>query len=361
VKKHARNTYARTYARTGALVASCALLSACSLLGGEEETATGSSSTSEVVLVTHDSFSLPEELVEQFRTEYGHELVVRASGDAGALSAKLALTKENPTGDAAFGIDNTFASRVLEEGVFAPYDPPVQPGTERYELAEGSDRLTPVDAAAVCVNIDDTWFAEQDVAPPRTLEDLTKPAYRDLMVVPAASTSSPGMAFLLTTVAAYGDEWPAYWSDLLDNGLKVVDGWSDAYYTDFTQGGEKGSRPIVLSYDSSPAFTVGEGAQRSTTSALLDTCFQQVEYAGVLEGAANPEGAEDLVAFLQEPAVQAALPESMYVFPVIEGVELPEDWARYAVQPEDPADVDPALIAAERDTWLQQWTDLITR
>src|SRR5690606_13674240 len=163
-----------------------------------------------------------------FREQHGYELIVRPSGDVGSLSAKLGLTKENPSGDAAFGIDNTFASRVLEEDVFAPHEHPLPPGAEAYELAEGADRLTPVDVGHVCVNVDDTWFAEEGVKPPRTLADLTKPAYRNLMVLPAASTSSVGMAFLLSTVAAYGDEWPAYWESLLDNGARIVDGWSDA-------------------------------------------------------------------------------------------------------------------------------------
>ena len=73
----------------------------------------------------------------------------------------------------------------------------------------------------------------------------------------------------------------------------------------------------MLSYDSSPAFTVDGG--RSTTAALLDTCFRQVEYAGVLAGAANPEGAEALVDWLLTDEVQAALPRAMYVFPVSDG------------------------------------------
>ena len=118
------------------------------------------------------------------------------------------------------------------------------------------------------------------------------------------------------------------------NGAKLTAGWEDAYYVDFTQGGGKGKRPIVLSYDSSPAFTV-DGKGGTTTSALLDTCFRQVEYAGVLEGAANPDGGQALVEFLLGPEVQAALPESMYVFPVDAGVELPADWARFAEQPGD--------------------------
>ena len=180
-------------------------------------------------------------------------------------------------------------------------------------------------------------------------------------VLPGAATSSPGMAFLLTTIAEYGDDWPDYWTDLMANGAKLTSGWSDAYYVDFTQGGGKGERPIVLSYDSSPAFTVPKGSDTSNTSALLDTCFEQVEYAGVLEGAENVDGAEQLIDFLGSPEVQAALPESMYVFPVIDGIDLPADWASYAVQPSEPYAVDPADVAANRDDWLREWSDVTTR
>ncbi|WP_110180501.1 thiamine ABC transporter substrate-binding protein [Nocardioides solisilvae] len=351
----------KTHALAGALVALGVVTAGCSALGDDGGSSSGEERAGEVILVTHDSFELPDSLVERFREEHGMELIVRKSGDAGALSAKLGLTKESPTGDAAFGIDNTFASRVLDEGVFAPSDPTLPPGAEAYALAEGGDRLFPVDVGHVCVNVDDTWFAEEGVRPPRTLEDLAEPAYEDLLVVPAASTSSVGMAFLLTTVAAFGDDWRDYWQSLLDNGLKVVDGWSDAYYTDFTQGGGGGSRPIVLSYDSSPAFTVPKGEDEPTTSALLETCFRQVEYAGVLDGAANPEGAEAVLQFLLEQPVQEALPESMYVFPVDSSVELPEAWARHAVQPDEPWSVEPAEIAANREQWLREWTEITTR
>ena len=133
-------------------------------------------------------------------------------------------------------------------------------------------------------------------------------------------------------------------------------GWSDAYQVDFTQGGGEGSRPIVVSYDSSPAFTVADGA--TTTRALLDTCYRQVEYAGVLEGADDPEGARAVLRWLVSPEVQAALPESMYVFPVRDGVDLPADWASFAEQPEDPYSLDPEEVSSERDQWLRTWTDV---
>jgi thiamine transport system substrate-binding protein len=350
-----------------ALTTSLALLalSGCSLVGGDPSEPTtsasdgsGGTSGGTVVLATHDSFHLPKKLVRSFEDETGYTLEVRAAGDAGTLATKLSLTADNPVADAAFGIDNTFASRPLGEGAFAAYSPSTTPPSE-YALADGGDRLVPIDSANVCVNVDTAWFDAEGLEPPQTLDDLTDPAYQDLLVTPGASTSSPGMAFFLATVAEHGDDWPAYWTDLLANGAKVVDGWEDAYYGDFTAGSETGTRPIVVSYDSSPAFTVKDG--RTTTAALLDTCFRQVEYAGVLAGADNPEGAEALIDWMLSDEVQSALPESMYVFPVMPDATIPADWAEFAPQPTDPYEVSPDEIAAHREEWLTDWTDVVSR
>ncbi|CUR62363.1 ABC transporter, periplasmic substrate-binding protein, ThiB family [metagenome] len=358
---HRRVRAALTTAAAAVTLAGCTLAG-----GGSGDTAsepTGPSGSSgeaggTVVLATHESFHLPKRLVKAFEEETGHTLEVRAAGDAGTLATKLSLTADNPIADAAFGIDNTFASRPLGEGAFAEVTPSTEPPAE-YALPEGGDRLVPVDSASVCVNVDTAWFDREGLEPPTTLDDLTDPAYADLFVTPGASTSSPGMAFFLATVAAFGDDWEDYWTDLLGNGAKVVDGWEDAYYGDFTAGSDTGTRPIVVSYDSSPAFTVSGG--RSTTAALLDTCFRQVEYAGVLEGADNPEGAAALVDWLLSDEVQSALPESMYVFPVMPGATVPDDWAAFAEQPSDPYEVDPTEISENREQWLTEWTDVVSR
>ncbi len=335
------------------------LVTGCSAIG--QDSSSDEPASDRVVLVTHESFVLPKPLIRKFEDESGYDLVVRGSGDAGVLTNKLVLTKDNPLGDVSFGVDNTFGSRAIDEGVFAPYDAPLPAGADEYRLPGDDDHdLTPIDNASVCVNVDDTWFADHHLAPPKTLDDLVDPAYKDLFVTPGAATSSPGMAFLLTTIAKYGEDgWQDWWSRLMANGAKLDDGWSQAYEVDFTQGGGKGDRPIVLSYDSSPAFTVSGGT--SSTSALLDTCFRQVEYAGVLAGAENPDGARALVDFLLTPEVQAALPDSMYVFPVDSSVQLPAEWAKFAKQPTDPWSVDPADISAHRDEWLRDWSDVTSR
>ena len=353
-----------------AALAGVALLgaSACSV---SDDVKTGTSSSQAagadktVTLVTHESWSPDKKVMASFTKETGYTVKVVKSGDAGELANKVVLSKNNPLGDVVFGIDNTFASRVAKGGVLEPYtSKAASASTSMYDLPEGQGKgaLSPIDTAAVCVNVDDAWFAARGKAKPRTLDDLTKPAYKNLMVAPGASSSSPGMAFLLATIGSHGaDGWKPYWNKLMNNGLKLTSGWSDAYGVDFSGGEGRGTRPIVVSYDSSPAFTVDKKTGRSTTSALLDTCFRSTEYAGVLKGAKNPEGAKALVDFLSGQDFQATLPGSMYVFPVDSSVELPSDWAKFVTPAKKTIEVSPAEIDKNRSAWLTQWKDVTSK
>ncbi len=339
----------------------CALVGAlalagCSTTGGDDDEA---GTAKKVVVATHESWAAPDELVTAFEKESGYDVEIVASGDAGQLTNKLVLTKESPIADAVYGIDNTFGSRAVDEGVLQPYRSADLPEGD-YEL--DGEHLTPVDWGDVCVNVDDTWFARKKLAKPTSLDDLVKPAYRDLFVTSGAASSSPGFAFLLATIGQYGEGgWQAYWTDLMANGTKLTSGWSDSYGVDFTAGEGNGDRPIVLSYSSSPPFTIADGADKPTTSALLDTCFRQVEYAGVLEGAENPEGAKAFVDFLVSKDFQESLPDNMYVYPVLADAALPELWAKWAPASEHPIAVAPDEISENREAWLTEWSDITTR
>lgn len=305
-----------------------------------------------LTLVTHNSFDLPSEVLAAFEAESGYELNVIAPGDGGELSNQLILTKDSPLGDVVYGIDNTFASRPVEEGVFEPFVASRTP--------EGIDTfggvLTPIDQGEVCLNVDLEWFAGSELKVPASFEDLTDPAYKDLAVVTNPATSSPGLAFLMATVGHFGEDgWLEYWQALEANGLKIADGWSDAYNVDFSGSEGEGPRPIVLSYSSSPASELDDdGVPR--TAAVSATCFRQVEYAGVIAGTENPAGAEALVEFLLSDAVQAAIPDYMWMYPVIEE-HTPADWAEFAPLSENPVELDPALIAAHRTEWLKAWLE----
>ncbi len=340
-----------------AAVLSLGLLTACSVGGsaGNDDVA----ESKRVVVATHESWNMSKKVLRQFTEETGYVVKVEPVGDAGALTNRLVLTKNSPIADVVYGIDNTFASRAYDEGVLADYEPDDNPGASFEPATEGLARqVTPVDYSDVCVNVDDTWFADKGMAPPETLDDLAEEKYAGLFVTPAPTTSSPGLAFLLATIAAFGsDGWQGYWERLAANDTKLTAGWSDAYQVDFTAGGGGGERPIVLSYASSPPFTIPEDGDEPTTSALLDTCFRQVEYAALLEGAENPDGAKAFIDFMVGESFQEALPENMYVFPVDDAVALPDAWAKFAPTARDPWQVDEESIAAHRDEWLRAWSD----
>lgn len=330
-------------------------LTACGVDAGTSE----SDESSTVTVMSHDSWAAPDELIEKFEEESGYSVQVQTAGDAGEVTNKLVLTKDSPTADVVFGIDNTFGMRAVDVGVLDPYV--AGTATEQAKslaLPGAQDQLTAIDYGDVCLNVDDAWFAAKGLPAPTSLDDLVKPEYQNLFVTPGASTSSPGMAFLLATVAQYGEDgWQDYWQKLMDNGAKITSGWTDAYSVDFSGGEGQGSRPIVLSYSSSPPFTIPEGGSEPTTSAVLNSCFRQVEYAGVVAGSDNVAGARAFIDFLSDTAFQESIPDNMYMYPA-GGAQLPELWAQHAPLSTDPLTVDPATIEQHRDDWVKEWADV---
>ncbi|MGV8845015.1 thiamine ABC transporter substrate-binding protein [Tessaracoccus sp.] len=334
-----------------ATLGACSQPSSTDAPSARTDTTTITSNT--LTVVTHDSFTIPDELKARFASESGLDVTYVAPGDGGALVNQLILTKDSPLGDVVYGIDNSFSSRAVTEGVITDYDSPALPSTAS---AFETEALTPIDFGDVCLNADSQWFEDQDIPLPSTLDDLVKPEYKDLLVVSNPASSSPGLSFLLATIAAKGEDgYLDYWGQLTDNGVAVVQGWSDAYYTEFSGADGKGPRPLVVSYASSPAYTVSEDGATSTTVALLETCFRQVEYAGVIAGAQNEEGAKAFIDFLLSDDVQASIPENMYMYPVTD-VELPSGWMDFAPLAETPLMVDPADTSENRDTWIKAWT-----
>lgn len=324
-----------------------------------------------VVLVTHDSFAISESVLESFESQTGIVVEVLRAGDAGQMVNQAILSKNNPLGDVLYGVDNTFLSRALDAEIFAPYQSPALDSVAADFLREGDFRVTPVDFGDVCLNYDIAWFAENELALPQTLADLIDEAYAGLLVVENPATSSPGLAFLLATIARFGDAdeggYLDYWAALRANDVLVADGWTDAYYSEFTIGSRgAGSRPLVVSYASSPPAEViyGEDPEAgAVTGALIDEgmCFRQVEYVGILDGAANEAGGQLLVDFMLSAEFQADMPLNMFVFPVVEGIELPDAFVAYAQIPDQPAFVDPADIEANREAWIQAWAEVMLR
>ena len=311
-----------------------------------------------LTVLTHDSFYLPEETLAAFAEATGYKVEYVQPGDGGSLVNQLILTKDAPLGDVVFGIDNTFAGRAIEAGVLAPYTSPALPDGGAELGKDGAGQLTPIDFGDVCLNADLEWFEKQGLAVPQTLDDLLKPEYADLLVVTNPASSTPGLAFLIATVAAKGDGYLDYWKQLKANGVKVVPGWTEAYRVEFSGSEGKGPRPLALSYASSPASELGKDGKPRTAN-LPQTCLRQVEFAGVIAGAQNEVGARKFVDWLLSPEVQAQIPSSMWMYPVDPAAPLPAEWAEFGTAVEEPWYVPAATISADRETWIRDWTTTV--
>jgi thiamine transport system substrate-binding protein len=345
-----------------------ATLAAVGTIGTTTTTATAkvaANADTTITLVTHDSFAASKSVLAAFTKQTGVKVKILQAGDAGAALNQVILTKSNPIGDVFFGVDNTFLSRALTADVFSKYTPAALAQVPAQYQLDASHHLTPIDHGDVCINYDKQWFAEKKLAVPTTLADLTMPAYRGLLVVENPATSSPGLAFQLATIARFGaDGWRAYWSKLRANNVKVDDGWETAYDGDFTQGASKGTFPLVVSYASSPPAAVYYSKPQPKTSpigTMLDSCFRQVEFAGVLRGTAHPAAAKQLVDFMLSTRFQEDIPLQMFVFPVRNGTKLPTVFARFAQVADRPLTVPAAEIGAKRDAWIEQWTATVLR
>jgi thiamine transport system substrate-binding protein len=316
-----------------------------------------------VTLLTHDSFDVSKSVLGDFEDRTGITVKIVAVGDAGQLANRLILSSGNPEGDIAFGIDNGQLADVLAKDVLVSYAPPAL-GTvpSEYQL-DPEHRLTPIDHGDVCVNVDPSAYLG-DTLPPETLDDLTNPTYRDQLVVENPATSSPGLAFLLATVAAYGDPgFLDYWQQLRDNGVTVVDGWERAYYGEYSgAGGGDGTHPLVVSYGTDPAAEVyfaDPPVTTAPTAVLTDTCYRQIEFAGILRGTQHEAAAQQVLDWLLSPAFQNDIPLRMFVYPVSTEAMVPAVFRKYAAVVPDPWSLSPEEVAAHRADWVDRWASVM--
>ena len=297
----------------------------------------------EVTLLAYDAFTPQEGIFDAFTAATGAKVKVVTGGDSGVLISKAILTAGTPEGDVLWGLDNTLLSRAQKAELLTSYEP--------------------VDTGDICVNYDKRWFASRNIAPPTSLEDLALPAYKNLLVVQDPVASSPGLGFLLGTIAHFGvDKWQNYWKSLKENGVRVSPDWTSAYTIDFSGSSGKGKYPLVISYGSSPPAEVlyaEKPIDTPPTAVIESTCFRQTEYVGALRGTRNPNLAAKLISYLLDVPFQESMPLSLFVFPVNKKAALPELFTKFAVAPKNPLTLDPTDIEKNRDAWLNSWREII--
>ena len=349
---------------------SLTILTCCTTNNTTSDTNTNSNEQNikEIKVLAYDSFNLDKNLIKEFEKTSGYKVKIIPSGGGGELVNKLVLSKNTPMGDVSVGIDSTFAGRTIKEKIFQNNNVKLPEGAEKYVIA-GDKTLTPISHGQICLNADKQWFDSKNIKTPETFTDIIKPEYKNLFASINPTTSSAGLGFFLSTVAKFGENgWQKYWQDLKNNGMKISKDWSGAYNVDFTAGEGKGTKPIVVSYVTSPLETL-ETSQSSSnlpesttkTVALTDTCYDQVEYAGIVRNAKNKEGAEKFIEFMLSKKVQDVLLDTMYVFPVSNEATIPDEVLQHTPPVENALRLDPVVLEEKRQEWLREWNSIITQ
>ena len=326
--------------------------------GLEPVASDGAAGTGTITLLAHDSFAVSEGTFDAFRAATGLEVEVVLGGDGGTLVNTAVLAADNPVADVLYGIDNTFLCVGLQNDLFSPYTAVgLETVPDQLQL-DPHHRVTPIDYGDVCANY---WIAAYEQStPPQSLDDLTDAAFVDQFVTQNPESSSPGLAFLLATIARYGEDgWEAYWRELFANGANVTEDWETAYYGEFVAGG--GERSMVTSYASSPAAEVlyaDPPIVAAPTGVITDTCYRQIEFAGILRGTDQPAEAALLIDYLLSPTFQEDIPLNMFVHPANGQAEVPELFLQHTAVVPEPVTLEPEHVAANRNDWTERWTEL---
>jgi thiamine transport system substrate-binding protein len=120
----------------------------------------------------------------------------------------------------------------------------------------------------------------------------------------------------------------------------------------------------VVSYSASPAAEVyyAEQPPESAPTAVLvenGSAFRQIEFAGILKGTQQRAQAEKFVDFMLGQQFQEDLPLQMFVFPVNMSAQLPPEFVENVQIPDQPASLSPQMIDANREAWIEAWSNTV--
>ena len=323
--------------------------------------------TRTLTVLTHESFALSDSVLQQFEAANNVKVQFIKQGDAGQALNRAVLTRDTPEADVLFGVDNALMSRALEADILDSYKPAALSSIAAEFQLDPDGHLIPIDFGDVCLNIDKAYFGQKNLPLPQSLKDLTNAKYKDLLVVENPAGSSPGLAFMLATIATFGEDgWLDFWAALRQNGVKVVEDWGTAYYTEFSGSSGKGPRPMVVSYASSPPAEVvfaDPPIDQPPTEAIVapQTCFRQIEFAGIIKGTKQRDLAEKWLDFMLSVPYQEDLPLNQFVYPVNPQAKLPDVFVKWSKTADQPATLAPDVIAKNRDRWIEAWTSEVLK
>ncbi|MFO1534691.1 MAG: thiamine ABC transporter substrate-binding protein, partial [Thermoplasmatota archaeon] len=297
-----------------------------------------------------------------------HAKVVNVAAlDAGDALQRATREAGDPSFDVVYGIDNVLLWQAARSDVFTPYKPlhagRISPSLVFFE-GDGPWYATPADHGYTAINVD-----PRSNVTLRALRDLVPHAGK--LVTEDPRTSSPGLGFLIATVATFGDkgrssyDYLAFWEDLFTHGVLVTPGWTEAYVQHFSAGygaaDGAADKPIVNSYTTSPAYEAYSGTSPvATVLTAPKSTFHQVETMGIARGAKHPAAAQAWIEFTLTDAYQELQAPQNAVYPVVPGIDVASVYGHADPAPGtfQDAGLGYAEIGANVERWVREWTDL---
>ncbi|MDA9828183.1 thiamine ABC transporter substrate-binding protein [Candidatus Poseidoniaceae archaeon] len=324
-------------------------------------------------ILTYDIFQgYSNELIEQFVNQTGIQVEVIRTDDAGGILDQMMLTQMAPQADLMLGLDNTYLPTALENCLLIEHNVTPENLTQSSRDFYDGEMALPFDEGDVCLNYDEDALLASNISVPTSLWDLTEPEWNGKLAIPSPITSSPGRAFLVATYDYFTDETNAeqgnmstWWKAIADNGAIFTSGWTESYTTYYTGGygeyteGYIGGAFMTVSYCHSPGVEAffAENYTHSTSLVLPKSSFHQVEYTGVIHGAAEVDAARLFIQYITSPEVNINMPVYNSMYSVIAGNDLPETngYLYHSDVMNSTSTITNEIIEQNMDEWLIEW------
>ena len=310
--------------------------------------------SADLVIYTYDSFAgePAKAIIPKFEKEYDCHVKVLSYGDAGSVLGRIILEKNNPKADIFLGIDANLLPKALKEGIFQPYKPSnISRIKDKSLIFDKTFHVIPYDYGAIALVYDKKYLKGK---PPASFAELLSSKWRRSLIVEDPRTSSTGTAFLIWTIAVFGEKgYLDYWRKLKPNILTITKGWDEAFGML-----SKGEAPIMVSYATDAAYS--QYYYKSDEFGVViptEGAYVQVEGVGILKGAKHLALAKHFMDFVLTDAFQKEIPLTQWMYPVT-NVPLPPVY-KYAPEIKKIVSVAPSEVAEKLETWIKNWADMI--
>ena len=158
--------------------------------------------------------------------------IVWVRDSTGIVTAKLLAEKSNPKADVVMGLAATSLAILAEEDMLVPYAPAgLNRIVPQYRDSKNPPSWVGMDVwgATICFNTAEA--AKRNIPKPETWKDLTKPVYKDQIVMPHPASSGTGFFDVSAWLQIWGEK----------------DGWAymDGLHQNIAQYMHSGSRPCA--------------------------------------------------------------------------------------------------------------------